>query len=294
MTEKRVKWSVRGIMALFLVFGEIGLPQGAIALPQYLEVAKQTFALKTGGAVASAGCVLCHAGGPPKLNPYGLSVKAALTEAHTKTLTGAILHTLDTQDADGDGFPNADEVSADALPGDPASHPAGTPPTVSKPGSAKTSPTTGEVNPFDLKAALFARHAQHPVLIHFPIALFISSVLFDVLALWKKNRTLAIVGECNLALAALTALPAVATGLLAWQWQYGGAALTGNLRLHLIFALIFSALVWTLWRFRSQHKGRGQEVVGTLYLVLALLALAIVGLTGHLGGILSGVVTAGG
>jgi len=28
------------------------------------------------------------------------------------------------------------------------------------------------VNPFDLKAALLARHTQHPVIIHFPIALF--------------------------------------------------------------------------------------------------------------------------
>ena len=38
------------------------------------------------------------------------------------------------------------------------------------------------MNPFDLKAALLARHAQHVVLIHFPIALFITSVAFDVIA----------------------------------------------------------------------------------------------------------------
>jgi uncharacterized membrane protein len=31
------------------------------------------------------------------------------------------------------------------------------------------------MNRFDLKAALLARHAQHVVLIHFPIALFISA-----------------------------------------------------------------------------------------------------------------------
>jgi hypothetical protein len=34
------------------------------------------------------------------------------------------------------------------------------------------------VNPFDLKAALLAGHAQHPVIIHFPIGLFIASVVF--------------------------------------------------------------------------------------------------------------------
>ncbi|PYL31840.1 MAG: hypothetical protein DMF39_01275 [Verrucomicrobia bacterium] len=31
-------------------------------------------------------------------------------------------------------------------------------------------------NPFDLRAALLAAHAQHPVIVHFPIALFIASV----------------------------------------------------------------------------------------------------------------------
>ena len=37
------------------------------------------------------------------------------------------------------------------------------------------------LHPFDLKAALLAKHAQHVVLIHFPIALFIAGVAFDFL-----------------------------------------------------------------------------------------------------------------
>ena len=41
------------------------------------------------------------------------------------------------------------------------------------------------MNPFDLKTALLAKHAQHMVLIHFPIALFMVSFAFEVLALWK-------------------------------------------------------------------------------------------------------------
>ena len=36
------------------------------------------------------------------------------------------------------------------------------------------------VSPFDWRSVLLARHAQHVVLIHFPIALFITGVLFDV------------------------------------------------------------------------------------------------------------------
>jgi uncharacterized membrane protein len=45
------------------------------------------------------------------------------------------------------------------------------------------------MNAFDLKAALLAKH---PVIIHFPIALFIINVAFDLLAIWKREST---VGE---------------------------------------------------------------------------------------------------
>ena len=43
------------------------------------------------------------------------------------------------------------------------------------------------VNPFDLKTVLLARHAQHVVLIHFPIALFLTAVAFDLVAQWTKR-----------------------------------------------------------------------------------------------------------
>ena len=38
------------------------------------------------------------------------------------------------------------------------------------------------VNPFDPKTVLLAKHAQHVVLIHFPIALYLSGTLFDLAA----------------------------------------------------------------------------------------------------------------
>ena len=46
------------------------------------------------------------------------------------------------------------------------------------------------VNPFDLRTVL-AKHAQHVVLIHFPIALFITAVVFDLIAQWTKRRGIA-------------------------------------------------------------------------------------------------------
>jgi uncharacterized membrane protein len=143
-------------------------------------------------------------------------------------------------------------------------------------------------NPFDVKAALLAGHAQHPVIIHFPIALFIASVVFEVLAVWRKQPVLAAVAYYNLLGAALTVPFAIATGLGAWQWQLEGATLKGNLQLHLICGLTSAALIlilcWT--RLRLRAKGKSPSAI---YFVVLALGLMMITLTGHLGGIVSGV-----
>jgi uncharacterized membrane protein len=145
-------------------------------------------------------------------------------------------------------------------------------------------------NPFDLKATLLAGHAQHPVLIHFPIGLFIASVAFDLFAVWRKQPILAAVAYYNLLGAALTIPLAIATGLGAWRWQLEGAAIKGNLRLHMICALTSALLIFFLtWvRSRQRTKGRSPSIA---YWALTLVALLVITLTGHLGGILSGVET---
>jgi hypothetical protein len=49
------------------------------------------------------------------------------------------------------------------------------------------------VNPFDIRTVLVAKHAQHAVLIHFPIALFSAAVAFieesEDLSAQKSNFT---------------------------------------------------------------------------------------------------------
>jgi uncharacterized membrane protein len=144
------------------------------------------------------------------------------------------------------------------------------------------------VNPFDVKAALLAGHAQHPVIIHFPIALFIASVVFEVMAAWRKQPVFATVAYYNLLGAALTIPFAIATGLGAWHWQLEGAAIKGNLRLHMICALTSALLILFLTWMRSRLRAKG-IAPGIAYFALTLVALMMITLTGHLGGILSGV-----
>ena len=145
------------------------------------------------------------------------------------------------------------------------------------------------MHPFDLKAALLAKHAQHVVLIHFPIALFIAGVAFDFLAQWTKQRLLAAAAYCNLLVAALTTVPVLITGILAWQWQLEGQRLKGILLTHLVLGLVSSVLIWTVWliHMRTQRK-QGGALPG-YRLPIEAVAVAVVTLTGHLGGFLSGV-----
>jgi uncharacterized membrane protein len=150
------------------------------------------------------------------------------------------------------------------------------------------------VNPFDLKTALLAKHAQHVVLIHFPIALFVSSFLFDLLACWRHSARLATAAYYNLIAAAVAAVPALATGFIAWRWLLEGEKLKGNLQLHLILGLTSSGLIWLLTWWRTQLRKGPEERLTAPYLAVALLAVAVVALTGHLGGILSGVETSPG
>ena len=144
------------------------------------------------------------------------------------------------------------------------------------------------MNSFSLKSALLAKHAQHPVVIHFPIALFIISVAFDLLAIWRSNPAMAKAAYYNLLAAALTAPMAIATGLAAWQWQLEGAKLKGNLLLHLLFALAASGMIWFLcgWRFRQRLP---QRTPGIFYIFLSLATVLLIAIAGHLGGFVSGV-----
>ena len=129
---------------------------------------------------------------------------------------------------------------------------------------------TASVNPFDVKAALLAGHAQHPVIIHFPIALFIASVVFELLAVWRKQPLLATVAYYNLLGAALTIPFAIATGLGAWQWQLEGATIKGNLRLHMICALTSALLILFLSWMRSRLRAKGISPSASYFAVTVL------------------------
>jgi uncharacterized membrane protein len=145
------------------------------------------------------------------------------------------------------------------------------------------------VNPYDIKSVLLARHAQHVVLIHFPLALFPVAVAFDYLAQWMKNRALAAAAFFNLVLAAVSTVPVVATGFAAWQWALEGQTLKGILLMHLVQGCASSASIWFVFWIHWRARRHPEKPLPNYRLPIEALAVLLVGLTGHLGGFLSGV-----
>src|SRR6266852_2230088 len=144
------------------------------------------------------------------------------------------------------------------------------------------------VNPFDLKTALLAKHAQHVALIHFPIALFISAVAFDLISQWTKLRGLADAAYYNLLAAAISTFPVLPTGILAWQFQLDGQKLKGILLLHLVLACVSSVMICLVWWVHLGARRRA-EVLPSYRLAVEFMCVGLVALTGHLGSFLSGV-----
>src|ERR1700732_1769355 len=112
------------------------------------------------------------------------------------------------------------------------------------------------VNPFDPKTVFLAKHAQHVVLIHFPIALLIAAVVFDFIAHCTKRNGAADAAYYNLLVAAISTVPVLATGLLAWQFQLEGQKLKGILLMHLVLGCVSSAIIWLVWWMHLSARRR--------------------------------------
>ena len=145
------------------------------------------------------------------------------------------------------------------------------------------------MNPFDLKAALLAKHAQHVALVHFPIALIFVGAAFDALSQRKQDASLLRAAYFTTIAAAIAAIPTVITGIAAWQWQLEGKHLRGNLKLHLILALVSSALIGIVCGLHVLQQRKPRAISSRIRLTIEAVAVCVTLFTAHVGGFLSGV-----
>jgi uncharacterized membrane protein len=147
------------------------------------------------------------------------------------------------------------------------------------------------VNPFDLRSLVMAKHAQHVVLIHFPIALFITGVALDFLSRGRQASQLASAAYLNLSIAAVSVFPVLVTGLLAWRFALEGERIKGLLLFHIIAASCGALLVIASWWIHWKARKSDSSPLPRYRIPVELLGVATIALTAHLGGFLSGVNT---
>lgn len=127
----------------------------------------------------------------------------------------------------------------------------------------------------------------HPTFVHFAVALVVAAVIFDVLALWRQNEKLLFAGYWNTLLGAAASVLAVVSGWLAeanQELMHDGA--TAVLAFHKIFALTGAGLWVVVAATRVAMRGYIRRRLRTLYLAATFLVVALISVTGVLGGTL--------
>ncbi len=122
----------------------------------------------------------------------------------------------------------------------------------------------------------------HPLVVHFPIALWLASTFFDLMA-WRRDDA----GFRRTAfwLVGLGLLGAAASIVLGWvdllgqESQGVGSALVSRHRVHSLAAYCATAcfLADYLWRWRTRNR------LGTFLLALSILGAILIAVTGYLG-----------
>lgn len=249
------------------LMGLVAVAGVAHAYPGYLDTFRKHYALRAGSALANAKCATCHAtaqGGAR--NPYGKALKAAIGSA---AVTEAALKAVESADSDGDGVSNGEEIAAGTLPGSATSEPS-----VNTSSSAAT-PAVAT----DSSGGLIPKHAFHPILVHFPIALFLFGAFLEVLGARGKGNGLREVAKWNLIAGAVAGWAAVPTGLV--SSKLSGYELTPGtpVFLHFVSGLVAALLMTAVLVVR-----RKAEPNRAGYWLLLFATAALVGAVGHFGG----------
>ena len=136
-----------------------------------------------------------------------------------------------------------------------------------------------------LITALTETHPLHPMLVHFPIAFTAAGFLFVVLALWKRNMLFDQIAYANLILAAISTLPAGASGMYDNSVNYLGDAPNAQVKLILGISLFLLTTATVLWRRKSEDL-IDRPPARTFYVLAYFLSFDIALTLAFLGGVI--------
>lgn len=125
---------------------------------------------------------------------------------------------------------------------------------------------------------------MHGAVTHFPIAMLIAGLLFELGAVLFKKPDWRPVSFWLLVTAVVTAVPSLVTGWMSGDIIYARATPSSTFTTHRLMAFLTSgiALVALLWRIAIKDKAQGATLAASL--ALSLVLFCCVSYTGYLGG----------
>lgn len=138
---------------------------------------------------------------------------------------------------------------------------------------------------FDRFAAVSLQHHLHPISVHFPNGILPVAVVFLGLSMYFNIVSLEAAAYYNLIFILATLPLVVLTGFIEWQRRYKGiksAIFIMKIACSLIILALLSVLVF--WRFIDPQVAAEGSPSRLIYLGISVLALAVAGLAGYLGG----------
>jgi len=127
-------------------------------------------------------------------------------------------------------------------------------------------------------------HPVHPMLVHFPIALLITSVVFDVLGMIVDGKSFYQMGRWLLILGLLGGVVASLAGAWAEEAVVSSGVPSDAVEWHeelaIITLVLFGVLLLYRWWAGAEWSARSKMI----YLALAAVGLVFLGATGFYGG----------
>jgi uncharacterized membrane protein len=126
-------------------------------------------------------------------------------------------------------------------------------------------------------------HPIHPMLIPFPLALWVTSFVADIIFYFVRNSTLLIISKFMLAAGCLAAIAAAIAGFIDWLAIKNGEVkkvANWHARLNVIALIVFAVSLFL-------RMGSYSELVGrrlTIPFLLSLLGVILISISGWLGG----------
>jgi uncharacterized membrane protein len=127
-------------------------------------------------------------------------------------------------------------------------------------------------------------HPIHPIIVHFPIALLTTAIVFEVIEMKTKRAVLRQAATWLLGLGFLGALAATASGIAAEEAAEGSGVPASAIETHEFFAFVTLAVFAMLLAIRWLQSKRRLPDIPRVFLAIGLVGVVFIGLTGYFGG----------